>query len=234
MRWAKVWLFYCLILLLSLLSGCSVMGQASKAYLTAANVGFQAQPKVLRDVQPVWIKRAYFTSEVMVEPITDWRLQLRSTKPLPSAQLQAQVLLSYQHQQQQFQQQVPLQLLSAQFEQDSQSWHYLYQLEPQSSLVFWQQFQQLLWQIKKPKFNYLLQPEFTGVSEYQSLSLYYQYAQSFGLLSVGDMARLNMAVKDADWVLLCQTDAYRYDKSSACGKTLIKDVVEQRSVKAQR
>jgi hypothetical protein len=86
-----------------------VLGKASQAYLTAANAGFKAQPKVLRDAQPVWIKSAYFTTEVLVEPITDWRLQLRSDKPLSPLHLQAHVLLSYQHQQQQFQQPVQLQ-----------------------------------------------------------------------------------------------------------------------------
>jgi hypothetical protein len=45
MRPVNVWLRTALLLLL--LSGCSVLGKASQAYLTAANAGFKAQPKVL-------------------------------------------------------------------------------------------------------------------------------------------------------------------------------------------
>jgi hypothetical protein len=99
-------------------------------------------------------------------------------------------------------------------------------LEPQAALAFWLPFQQMLWQIKKPQFNFLLQPILTDVTTYQPLRLYYQYAKSFGLLSLGDMARLNMAVKEDDWAWLCKADHYRYDKTSACGKAQIKDLLE--------
>ncbi len=46
-----------------------VVGQASKAYLTAANATFKAQPQALRDAQPVWIKRAYYSTELLIEPV---------------------------------------------------------------------------------------------------------------------------------------------------------------------
>jgi len=205
------------------LSGCSVVGQASKAYLTAANVAFKAQPQMVRDAQPVWIKRAYYSTELLLEPVSAWRLQLRSAQALTPIQLQAVVMLSYQHRQQQFLQQVRLQLLSQQFDPSSQRWLYLYQLDAAVAAPFWQQFQHLLWQIEKPKFNFLLQPALAGISDYSALTLDYQYAQSFGLLSLGEMARLNMALKDADWALLCHSEAYRYQKISACGQSLIRD-----------
>lgn len=208
---------------ISCLGGCSVVGQASKAYLTAANATFKAQPQALRDAQPVWIKRAYYSTELLIEPVSAWRLQLRSAQALTPAQLQASVILSYQHRQQQFLQQVRLQLRHQQFESSSQRWLYLYQLDAAVATPFWQQFQQLLWQVEKPKFNFLLQPELTGITNYSKLTLQYQYASSFGLLSLGEMARLNMAFKDADWELLCNSDLYRYQKTSACGQSLIRD-----------
>lgn len=205
------------------LSGCSVVGQASKAYLTAANVTFKAQPQVLRDAQPAWIKRAYYSTELLLEPVSAWRLQLRSAQALTPTQLQAVVMLSYQHRQQQFLQQVRLHLLSQQFDQSSQRWIYLYQLDTAVAMPFWQQYQHLLWQFEKPKFDFLLQPALVGITDYSALSLRYQYAKSFGLLSLGEMARLNMAFKDADWELLCHSETYRYQKTSACGQSQIRD-----------
>ncbi len=137
-------------------SGCSVFGQASKAYLTAANAGFKAQPEVLRDAQPAWLRRTYYSTEMLIEPVSDWRLQLQSVQALTPTQLKAVVYLSYQHRQQRVMQQVRLQLLNQQFDPLSQRWSYLYQLDAAVATPFWQQFQQLLWQVEKPKFNFLL------------------------------------------------------------------------------
>ncbi|RVU40454.1 hypothetical protein EOE67_05230 [Rheinheimera riviphila] len=184
------------------------------------------QPKAVRDAQPVWVKRVYFSSEFLVSPIEHWRLRINSPQPLPGHGENGKVQLEYKYDEQLYQQDVQLHLETAGYDEKLAQHWYVYRLD-ETATQFWQEYQDVLFRFGRPKLNFLLQPEFPGKVDTRIVKLDYQYVASFGLLPLGQMLRLNMAFKDDDFEQLCEKDLYHYDKSSACGSVAI---VESESV----
>ncbi|OHU85998.1 MULTISPECIES: hypothetical protein [Pseudoalteromonas] len=217
-----------LIGLLSVGTGCSVVGKISEATLEAGTIGWQLQPVSVRTSYPEFIQKVYFTAELFTSETTDWEIYLVTKEPLPDQPDNAYIELSYQKGDEMVAGQFPLTLVSQHLEDSTTAYRYKYKLDKQAQAFFSEGMQQRLSRrAKTMRFNYL-QPLFYSQATQQQITqmdAYVEYAllPDYGPLNLGEFMRKLSFLGDDDWVNFCLDSHYIYDKTSACGEVSINE-----------
>ena len=66
------------VLSILFLSSCSTMGVVAKSTFYTAQESWDIQPQAVRDAYPLWVKKKFYTSELLLSPIKKWRIKVVS------------------------------------------------------------------------------------------------------------------------------------------------------------
>jgi hypothetical protein len=218
------WRLPLICILLTLGTGCSVLGKVRQTTLEAGAASWTAQPLALRQQYPAWVQSAYFTAELQTSDIRTWRLMVLSRTDLGPGAAKARAELVYIADGQLQAEGVDLQLQQVDAPATAQeNYRYIYQFGADAA-AFYQTYQPKRFAGQaKPLQLYYLQPLYAEnqVDLTQVLRVEYALLPEYGPKTVGEFMRLMNNLKQRDWVEFCQNPRYLYDKTSACGDVQI-------------
>jgi hypothetical protein len=220
---------------LTLMSGCSVLGKVREATLVAGTVSWKAQPLALQQQYPQWMQSVYYTAELQTPDISQWQLYLLSRTSLGPGATKARAELVYIADGQQQSKSFGLQLQQIEEPTATQDYfRYRYQFGAEA-LAFYQTYQPKRFAGQaKPLQLYYLQPLYAEnqVDLTQVLRVEYALLPEYGPKTVGELMRLMFNLHKRDWIEFCQNRRYQYDKSTACGEVKITEAAADDSIAA--
>ena len=202
------------------------MGGIAKGSFIAASESYAIQPKAVRDAYPMFVKKTFFTSELLTTNYDDWKIRLVSKKDI-SGYIHSSPLiarLQYSMDSETFEKEVELIYISESSELLGLQRVYLYEFSFSSSgKTFWQTYNSHLFKFDKPWFLYPISPKVPEHIRPSIMSIQYNYAPNWGYLSLRQFMELFDLNTNERWEEFCSQKVYQYDDSSVCGEIRISD-----------
>ena len=111
------------------LSACSVMGGFAKSTFFTAQESWSVQPQAVRDSYPLWVQKKFYTSELLLTPITKWKIRIVSDEDILTDVASGNVTLSYQLDDKDYKIRVPLTLeTTKKSSENNTEFYYIYSI----------------------------------------------------------------------------------------------------------
>ncbi|WP_448563441.1 hypothetical protein [Thalassotalea ganghwensis] len=205
---------------LLLLSGCSTMGTFAKSTFASAKNVYALQPESVRNNYPHFVKKKFYTSELLTTEYDYWRLRILANKELNLENWHEPILveLAYEVNQQRLKQTVELILIEKSYAKNSEELVVQYDFSfSKNGASFWQEYQQQLFAFNKPWFNFPLSPQLPINIRKSIIAIHYNYAPNWGYLSLREFMDLYDLMTDKHWNEFCEWSDYRYNMATVCG-----------------
>ena len=207
--------------ILLMLNGCSIMGSVAKSTFSTAKEISAAQPDSIRKKYPEFVKKTFFTSELLTTDYDDWRLRLVSNAditPLFESHT-VNIQLSYELDGDLYKHDTHLVLTATNDQLTHKDNTYLYDFKfAKSGKEFWLSYQTHLFNLDKPWFTYTISPKLPQELKEHVTSVNYNYAPSWGYLSLREFMLLFDLMSNERWDDFCQASDYDFDKTPVCGE----------------
>ncbi|MBL4941661.1 MAG: hypothetical protein JKY81_08350 [Colwellia sp.] len=213
-------------LLMLSLSGCSAVGTVAESTFYSASGAWGLQPGSVRDSYPIWVKKKFYTSELLITPITYWRIKVVANEDISENIYSGSIKLSYTLDDYKNTIAVPLILESyISASKNSTEFTYIFSIDPINSLPFWQEYNESIFRLEKPWFDYFIQPAFgTNIDVTKKIKrVEYKFTPSFDFLTLAEFMNHFDFIDDDKWQEFCLNSSYAYSKINACGSVIIRD-----------
>jgi len=211
-----------LLLFFSTINGCSVMGGAAKAGFTSVKKIYAVQPDSIRDNYPNWMKKTFFTSELLTTDYSEWKIRMFSEFDLENniTLTELEYILNFET----YREMTDLRYegKSEVLEEDVKYFVYDFSFS-NTARAFWEQYQYHLYEMDKPWFTYQISPILPAEIKSKIEFIHYNYAPNWGFLSLREFMELFDLNTDKRWDDFCFWNNYGYDDSSVCGDIRIED-----------
>jgi hypothetical protein len=205
------------------------MGMVAKGAFISAKEIYGVQPKVIQDNQPLFVKKVFYTAELLTTDYEEWKLRLVSESNLGEYFSYNPVIveLEYEVNFQKYNKKV--ELLYAQNVEIKIKEKYYFAHEFSFSMdgkEFWLKYHESLFDMDKPWFTYQISPSLPLMIKSKIDHVQYNYAPNWGFLSLREFMDLFDLNTDKRWDDFCFWNNYDYDDSSVCGDIRIEDALE--------
>jgi hypothetical protein len=214
------------LVFLCLLSGCSAMGTVAKSTFYTAQESWNIQPQAVRDSYPLWVKKKFYTAELLLSPLKKWRIKVVSDEDISQDITQGTIKLSYKLKDVNNFVTVPLTLEDTiKATKKAPEFNYIFAMNSAEAQQFWQQYNNHIFNLEKPWFDYFLQPEFKTNSNIarKIKRIEYKFVDSFGFLTLKSFMLHFDFLDDDKWQNFCDNTPYSYNKQATCGVVTIND-----------
>ena len=218
-----------LLLFISTISGCSVMGSVAKGTFISAKEIYQVQPDSIKDNYPTWMKKTFYTAELLTTDYNDWKLRLLSRFNLDDyfADNPVMVELEYEVDYGVHTKIVPLIYLQNSDEDNLETDLYTYDFSfSTEGRAFWLRYHEHLFNMDKPWFTYQISPSLPLDVKSKIDHVQYNYVPNWGYLTLREFMDMFNLNTENRWDDFCFWNNYDYDDSSVCGHIRIEDDLE--------
>jgi hypothetical protein len=216
-----------LVIFTLLLSGCSAMGSVAKSTFYTAKETWDIQPQAVRDAYPLWVQKKFYTSELLLSPIKDWRIKIVSFENISQDLIQGTVRLQYNLDEIEYSINTPLHLEKVEFsDNDNPSeFSFIFSMNSANATKFWEEYHDYMFKFDKPWFDYFLQPLFKNNPNITKKikRIEYNFVDNFGFLTLTEFMKYFDFMDDDKWQKFCDNTSYIYNKTGACGVVVIND-----------
>ena len=214
------------VILVMSICACSTMGKVAKVSFISVKEIYAVQPESIRTNYPDWMKRTFFTSELLTTDYEKWRVRLHSKANLEQYFLNNKTFTELEYELNFETHRMTVELLFEQkieVLQDNEQ-YYAYDFSfSNSGKTLWEDYQYHFYEMEKPWFNYPVSPELPANIKREIESILYNYAPNWGYLSLREFMELFELNTERRWEDFCFWNNYQYDDSSVCGDIRIED-----------
>jgi len=202
------------------------MGTVAKSSFTSIKNLYAVQPESVRKNYPQFVKKTFYTAELLTTDYKEWRIQIISNNDLGSyfEKNETTVALEYE-----------LDMVTysstASLVYEQQNELYLSEIKyfshefsfSSEGREFWQQYNELFFDLKKPCFIYQLSPNLPPSIRKEVKDVRYKYAPNWDFLTLRQFMDLFELITDKRWNDFCKSGNYAYINTSVCGEIKLND-----------
>jgi hypothetical protein len=219
----KIAFIICCVLITA---SCSTMGVVVKSGLTSAKNLYAVQPESVRKNYPQFVKKNFYTAEMLTTDYKEWKIQIISSDDLGPhfEKNETTVALEYELDMVSYVKAAPLV-----YEQQNELYldgikYFSHEFSFSSEgRIFWQKYNKLLFDLKKPWFVYQLSPILPPSIRKKVKDIRYKYAPNWGFLTLRQFMDLFDLITDKRWDDFCDSRNYAYTNTSVCGEIKLND-----------